>query len=311
MKRFLTILLFVSAAVSASFAQQQAMFTQYMFNPIAINPAYAGSLEAWTATAIARTQWTSMPGAPQTQTASVHGPVKYSRASFGAQIIHDQITVSHHYGVYGFYSYYIPLNKKTKLSFGVRGGVSNYRADLSELEVFYPGMDIVQDPSFASDQYGGWLPNVGLGVYIRNNRWYAGFSVPEIIHNTITTSVESIKGKQERHYFIHGGYVFDLSPDLKIKPNFLVKGVEGAPVQVDLNANLLIKDIVWIGGSYRWDESFAAILEIDFNRQFRLGYSYDFAGRNNLGPFNNGSHEFLISYRFIRDKGVTITPRYF
>jgi len=311
MKRFLLTVILISAVICLSQAQQQAMFTQYMFNPIAINPAYAGSLDAWTGTAIARTQWTNMPGAPKTQTVSVHGPVKYSRASFGAQVIHDEITVSHHYGVYGFYSYYIPVNDRTKISFGIRGGVSNYRADLTELNVYYPEMDVVQDPAFASDDFGGWLPNVGLGVYLRSNRGYIGFSVPEIINNTINTSVESIQGKQERHYFLHGGYVFDLSPDLKIKPNFLLKGVEGAPLQVDLNANLLIKEIVWVGGSYRWDESFAAILEIDFSRQFRFGYSYDFPGRNNLGPFNNGSHEFLISYRFIRDKGVTITPRYF
>lgn len=310
MKKFLLIFMFTLLAGMVT-AQQQAMFTQYMFNPLAINPAYAGSLDALTATAIARTQWTGMPGAPQTQTISVHGPVKYSRASFGFQMIHDEITVSNHYGVYGFYSYYIPVNEKTKLSFGLRAGVSNYTADFTQLDVYYPEMNVVQDPSFASDQYGGWLPNVGLGVYLRSQRGFVGFSIPEVIQNTIDTSVESIKGTQERHYFLHGGYVFDISPDLKLKPNFLVKGVEGAPVQVDLNANLLIREVVWVGASYRWDESFAALLEIDFNKQVRFGYSYDFAGAKNLGPFNNGSHEFLISYRFVRDKGVTITPRYF
>ena len=311
MKRLL-LTFFAGLMVSVgAYAQQQAMFTQYMFNPLAINPAYAGSLDALTATALARVQWTSMPGAPQTQTVSVHGPVKYSRASFGFQMIHDEITVSNHYGVYGFYSYYIPLNKRTKISFGLRAGFSHYRADFTDLNIYYPEMNNIQDPAFASDQFGGWLPNVGVGVYLRNDRGFLGFSIPEIIQNTIITSVESIQGKQERHYFLHGGYVFTLSPDLKLKPNFLLKGVEGAPIQVDLNANLLIKETVWIGASYRWDESIAAILEIDFSDKIRFGYSYDFAGRNNLGPFNNGSHEFLISYRFIKDNGVTVTPRYF
>ena len=310
MKRILILFICIGLGTH-SFAQQQAMFTQYMFNPLAINPAYAGSLDALTATAIARSQWTTLDGAPQTQTLSVHGPVKYSRASFGFQMIHDEITISNHYGVYGFYSYYIPVNKTTKLSFGLRAGVSHYRADMTELDVYYPEMNVVQDPAFASDMYGGWLPNVGLGVYLRSNKGFIGFSIPELIHNTISTSVNEIQGKQERHYFLHGGYVFTLSPDLKLKPNFLVKGVEGAPIQVDLNANLLIKEVLWVGASYRWDESFAALLEIDFNQQIRFGYSYDFPGKNNLGPFQNGSHEFLISYRFIRDKGITITPRYF
>jgi len=144
-----------------------------------------------------------------------------------------------------------------------------------------------------------------------SQRSYLGISMPEMINNEIETSVESLNARQRAHYFVHGGHVFDLSPSLKIKPNFLVKAVSGAPVQVDLNANLLIRDVVWIGGSYRWDESFAALLEIDFTRQWRIGYSYDIPNDNNLGPYHNGSHEFLISYRFMRNKNMAITPRYF
>jgi len=292
-------------------AQQQAMFSQYMFNPIIVNPGYTGSLEAMTATVLSRSQWTSLDGAPTTQTVSIHGPVKYSRASFGAQLIHDQITVSNYYGMYGFYSYYIPVAENVKLSFGIRAGASFYQADMADLNLYYPEMDVVGDPVFMNNNYGGWLPNIGAGIYLYSQRSYLGISMPEMINNEIETSVESLNARQRAHYFVHGGHVFDLSPSLKIKPNFLVKAVSGAPVQVDLNANLLIRDVVWIGGSYRWDESFAALLEIDFTRQWRIGYSYDIPNDNNLGPYHNGSHEFLISYRFMRNKNMAITPRYF
>ncbi len=291
--------------------QQQAMFSQYMFNPIAINPAYAGSQNALTASVLSRSQWTSLDGAPSTQTVSIHGPVKYSRASFGAQLLHDQITVSNYYGMYGFYSYYIPVSENVRLSFGIRAGVSYYQADMADLSIYYPEMDYTADPVFMNNTYGGWLPNVGAGLFLYSKRSYFGLSMPEMINNEIETSVESLNGRQRAHYFVHGGHVFDLSPSLKLKPNFLVKGVQGAPVQVDLNANLLIRDVLWVGASYRWDESFAALLEIDFTRQWRIGYSYDIPNQNNLGPFHNGSHEFLLSYRFVRNKNIDITPRYF
>lgn len=309
MKRFLLFLLIITGFHAG--AQQQAMFSQYMFNPIAINPAYAGSLDALTATVLARSQWTSLPGAPTTQTVSIHGPVKYSRASFGAQLFHDQITVSDYYGVYGFYSYYIPLSENVKMSFGIRAGASYYQANLADLDIYYPEMDVTGDPVFMSNNFGGWLPNIGAGIYLYSKRSYFGISMPEMINNEIETSVETFNGRQRAHYFMHGGHVFDLSPSLKLKPNFLVKGVTGAPVQVDLNANLLIRDVVWVGASYRWDESFAALLEIDFSRQWRIGYAYDIPSNSNLGPYHNGSHEFLLSYRFIRNKNVAITPRYF
>ncbi len=292
-------------------AQQQAMFSQYMFNPVAINPAYAGSNGALTASVLSRSQWTSLDGAPSTQTFSIHGPVKYSRASFGGQLYHDQITVSNYYGVYGFYSYYIPLAENVKLSFGLRAGASYYQADMTQLDLYYPEMDYTSDPVFMSSSFGGWLPNVGAGIYLYSDRTYFGMSMPEIINNEIETSVESVNGRQQMHYFIHGGHVFELGRSLKLKPNFLVKGVKGAPVQVDLNANLLIRDVLWVGASYRWDESIAALVEIDFSKQWRIGYSYDMPNGDDLGPFHNGSHEFLISYRFIRNKNMAITPRYF
>jgi type IX secretion system PorP/SprF family membrane protein len=294
-----------------AYGQQQAMFSQYMFNPIAINPAYAGSSGGLTATALSRFQWTSLEGAPKTQTFSIHGPVKYSKASFGAQLYHDQITVSNYYGIYGFYSYYIAVSENVKLSFGLRAGASYFQADMSDLDLYYPEMDFVGDPVFMSSSYGGWLPNVGAGLYLFSKRSYLGFSMPEMINNTIETSVESLNARQSVHYFVHGGHVMDLSPSLKLKPNFLVKSVKGASVQVDLNANMLIRDIVWVGVSYRWEESFAALFEIDFTRQWRIGYSYDIPKGNDLGPFHNGSHEFMLSYRFLKNNNMTITPRYF
>lgn len=309
MKKLLLYILLCTG--TAAFGQQQAMYTQYMFNPLAINPAYAGSLDGLTATVLSRSQWNNIEGAPETQTLSIHGPVKYSRASFGALLIRDQITVSNHYGVYGMYSYYIPLSTNMKLSFGIRAGASYYVADMTDVDIYYPEMSGVNDPAFSNAEYGGWMPNVGMGLYLRGKKGYLGFSIPELINNEIKTSTELVGSRQTQHIFFHGGYLFPLSPGLMLKPNFLVKSVKGAPVQVDLNANLLIRDVLWVGASYRWDESVAALLQIDFSKQWRIGYSYDIPGKNNLGPFHNGSHEFLISYRLIRKGGEDLSPRYF
>ena len=282
--------------------QQQVMFTQYMFNGLAINPAYAGSHETMSVTALARQQWTGLDGAPSTQTLSVHSPLKNERFSLGMLFLHDKIGVTEQNGIYGSYAYRIPINKKGKLAFGLQGGATFYNAKFSKVSL--------TDPTFTSDIRLG-QPNIGFGMYYNTDRFYAGLSMPQLIQTTFDKNNPDSDSKLIRHYFASAGYVFDLSPQVKLKPNILIKAVPGAPVEFDLNVNALLRDIFWVGISWRTFDSFDAILQFQVNEQLQVGYSYDFATTTDLKRVNGGSHELMVSYRFTFSKSRIVTPRYF
>lgn len=286
--------------------QQQAMFTQYMFNGLAINPAYAGSHESLSATFLFRDQWTGLDGAPTTQTFSMHSPIRNAKIALGMQLIHDKITVFNQHGVNGTYAYRIFTNKGT-LSMGLQVGFTSYNADLTELQP--------QDPTDAvfSVDVNKFMPNFGAGIYYYTDRFYLGFSVPQIIRNSLDEAVieQDSDARQERHYFLTGGHMFELSPNVKLKPNFLVKVVEGAPVQLDLNANVLFSEVFWLGLSWRSMADIDAMMQIQLTDQLLLGYSYDFANTTDLRRVNSGSHELMLNYRFRYAKNKVITPRYF
>ncbi len=291
---------------SSAFSQQQYMFTQYMFNGLAINPAYAGSHESLTLTTVARKQWVGFPGAPSTQTFSAHSPLKFGNASVGGVIYHDKIGALNQTGLNGIYAYRIPIGKG-KLSMAIQGGFYHYATDYTGVKIISEGGNIV-DPEFQYD-ISKFVPNFGAGLYYHTSNYYVGFSIPQLINvpawNSETGGVDNIK-----HYFIHGGYVFDINRDLKLKPNFLIKAVTGAPVEFDLNANLLIKNRVWVGFSYRSLESIDAIVQLQLNNELQIGYSYDF-GTGGIGNYNSGSHELMLSYRIKTRKEIILTPRYF
>jgi type IX secretion system PorP/SprF family membrane protein len=303
MKELKYILGFVFLLANLSgHGQQQVMFTQYMFNGLAINPAYAGSHESMSFTALARQQWTGLDGAPSTQTFSVHSPLKKERFSLGLLFLHDKITVIEQNGVYGSYTYRIPVSKKGKLAFGLQGGATFYNARFSKISL--------TDPNFANDIRLA-QPNVGFGMYYNTQRFYAGVSVPQLLQTTFDKVSPDSDSKLIRHYFLSAGYVFDVGRFVKLKPNVLVKAVTGAPVEFDLNLNALLNDIVWVGLSWRTFDSFDAIFQLQLTKQFQVGYSYDFATTTDLARVNAGSHEIMLNYRFTFAKNKIITPRYF
>jgi len=283
-------------------AQQQPMFTQYMFNGLAINPAYAGSHQALSATAIARAQWVGLDGAPNTQSVSVHAPVPDKHIGLGMMFLRDNIGVTKQNSLYLSYAYRIS-SPKYNLSFGLQGGFDDYSHNLTDI-----GID---GDNFLSGNIKSFRPNIGAGIYFTTERFYAGASLPMLFTSAKNdASIRFIYSQLERHYFITAGYVFDLNPALKLKPNLLVKAVDGAPVEFDFNANLLINDVLWVGASYRSMESVDILLELQINNQFRVGYSYDFL-TNDLGKVNAGSHELMLNYLFRYSKSRVITPRYF
>lgn len=293
----------LSLASVAGYGQQQAMYTQYMFNGLAINPAYAGSQGSLTMTALAREQWLGMDGAPSSQTFSMHAPLKGRKIALGLLLTHDEIGVTNQYGAYAVYAYRIKFRKGT-LSAGLQAGFNSYRAGFSNVVV--PQGD---DASFSSDDLRSFLPNIGAGTYYSTDRFYVGFSLPHLLANPYPGE-EGSMAQQYRHWFLSSGYVFDLSPDLKLKPNILVKAVEGAPLEVDINANFLIKEILWLGASYRSFDAISFLIEFQITPQFRFGYAYDYT-LTDLRAFHSGSHELMLSYRFLRKDKKMLTPRYF
>jgi type IX secretion system PorP/SprF family membrane protein len=288
-------------------AQQHPIFTQYMFNGLVINPAYAGSHESMSLTATARRQWAGLAGAPETEIISMHTPLKFSRSAAGIVAIHDQVSVMNQTTLYGVYSYRIPISEKAKLAVGAQGGVTYYHADYTQLDIVTGTSQT--DPAFAGIE-NRYLPNLGIGAYYYTKRTYVGLSLPTIINNRWSNQDAELKARQQRQYFLSAGHVFDLSQDLKLKPNILLRWVESGPFQYDINANLLIKEIVWVGVSYRMKDAIDGLIEFNINRQLSIGYSYGYP-ISKLVAYQSGTHEVLVSYRLKRNKDIMLSPRYF
>lgn len=287
-------------------AQQEVMFTQYMFNPMALNPAYAGSHESVSITGLVREQWVGLEGAPSTQTFSIHSPTSNRKVALGLGIINDRLGVSRRTKLNLNYAYRIFFPKrKATLSFGLRSSLVNYATQFSKLRVRQVG-----DINFENNDLSKLLVNFGAGLYYYTDRYYVGFAVPKLLTNKLSKTSSSF-AREQRHYYLRGGLVFPLGDAFKLRPHFVMKATEGAPLEFDINANLLIKEVLWLGVSYRTGDSFAALLELQILDQLRIGYSYDFYTVTDLSKVQQGSHEISINYRLRYSKHKVITPRYF
>jgi type IX secretion system PorP/SprF family membrane protein len=287
-------------------AQQQVMFTQYMFNALAINPAYAGHAEALSITALGRYQWVGVDGAPNTQTLSAHSPIKKNKVALGVLFIRDKIGVTEQNGIFTSYAYKVKFGKKGTLSLGMQVGFSDYKATYSTVRT----AAATNDPNFTNDDISSFLPNIGAGAFFSTQRFYVGFSSPFLLNNFVNDSNNSQGADQVRHFFAMTGFVVDLSRSLKLKPSGLLKMVSGAPLEMDFNANLIINDIFWVGLSWRTFDSIDLLLELQVNSKLRLGYAYDYT-TTDLGRVNSGSHEIMLNYILSFSKTRVITPRYF
>lgn len=306
MKKVITCCLF-ACTLTAGYAQQHPLFTQYMFNGLVINPAYTGTHESATLTASVRNQWTGINGAPQTQVFSGHAPIKFTRSAAGGLLMHDKIGVTNQYTLYGTYAYHIPVSTNGQLSVGTQVGASHYNSDYSSLNII--SADGIQDPSFAYNP-SRWLPNLGLGAYYYTKKIYLGLSIPTVIRNEWNASDPFLTARQQQHYFLSAGYVMNINADLKLKPNVLLKWAANGPFQYDINANLFIKEKVWVGVSYRMKDSVDGILQYIINDQLNVGYSYGYP-INSLSALQSGTHEIVLGYRIKKNKDIVLSPRYF
>ncbi len=302
------IVVFLLLTISVSFAQQQAMYTQYMFNHVAVNPAYAASKNAISATLLARAQWVNLEGAPTSTTFTLHGPVKKEKIGIGVSIMHDAIGPTTETGITADFAFQFKINQDITLALGAKAGIAFYKAELSKLRIIDQN-----DPRFAEDIREDFIPNIGSGAFLYSKDFYIGLSMPKMLRNTININSDiSASGDSysERHAFLIGGYVFNLSSDVKFKPSFLAKIIPNSRPAIDFNASFIIKEYLWLGVTYRYDNSLSAMAEVRIGAGLFLGYAFDFT-TSKLMRFNSGTHEILVSYDLGFDRYRVKSPRYF
>lgn len=310
MKTKISLLLLMILSFAGK-AQYDAMFTQYMFNEMFINPAYAGSKDAMAVNLLHRQQWVSFPGRPVTTTFSLHGPVVSNKMGVGLSVLNEKIGKLNRNLVYVSYAYRIKTDKKGSLALGLNGGVHNQTNRLAELKATEEG-----DIQIAQNTPSMIAPNFGFGLYYSTQKFYTGLSIPRLIddgfvYNDRGAFKQAISFKVSKfHYYFTIGRVFEISEDLKIKPQVMVKMVQNSPLQYDVNANVLIKNLIWVGLAYRSNSSASAILGAQINPQFIVSYSYDY-GLNAIQKYSQGSHEIALGYVFSYKQKTVITPRYF
>lgn len=304
MLRFIVGFCFVLICSAYVHAQQAATFAQYMFNGLAINPAYAGSHDALSVTALSRFQNVGLPGSPNTQTLSAHAPLLNKRVAVGLLVIRDKLGIIDQHGVHGFYAYKLPINEKASITFGLQAGYSKYQAEYSNLDIYH-----FPDLAFSQD-IRETRPNFGAGVYYRTERTYFGAAMPHMLNNVFDRGVGFQTVKQNVPVILTGGHVITLNRMIDFKPNFMFRLLDNRPVELDINANFLFDEVLWLGMSYKSSKQVALLTELKLTDQIWFGYSYTVTA----GPIRVvelGSHELLLNYRFNYFKRGVVTPRYF
>ncbi|MEK6495299.1 type IX secretion system membrane protein PorP/SprF [Myroides odoratimimus] len=291
--------------IPSLYAQQDPQYTQYMYNTNMINPAYAGSRGTLNVFGMYRTQWVGLDGAPKTANVSVSTPLGESGLGLGVNFTNDRIGAMDENNISIDLAYAIDLNENYKLAFGLKGTANLLSVDYTKLNIHNP-----TDPVSQENIKNKFNPNIGAGLYMYSDKAYVGLSVPNFLttdrydDNDITTM------RQKMHFYLMGGYVFDLSQDILFKPAALVKAVSGAPLQVDVTANFLFYDKFTLGGAYRWDASVSALAGFQVNENLFVGYSYDF-DTTTLRHYNSGSHEIFLRFELFSRRSTINAPRFF
>lgn len=296
-------------ATMFAFGQQDPMFTHYMYNTLSVNPAYAGSREALTVTLLHRNQWVSFPGAPKTNTMTLHSPVFNENVGLGLSLTHDVIGPTKFTSMYGDFAFRVKLTKKSNLTFGLKAGVDLLSANLPFLQIQDPN-----DPAFLNSFKNKALPNFGFGLfYTYKNRFYAGLSIPRMLqHKFVGENTLISSGILKGHYYFITGASLKLSNFVEFKPSALVKMTVGAPVELDVTALFEFYKRINFGLMYRTGDAFGALVGIYIFDRLLLGYSYDFSLTNTTLKYNGGSHEIMLRYDFIFSSSHRIkSPRYF
>lgn len=298
------ILVVLSFIAFNSFAQQDAQFTQYMYNTVVVNPAYAGSRGAVSVFGLYRSQWIGLDGAPQTGAFSIHSPISNSRVGLGLSFVTDKIGPVEDNTISTEFSYTVPTSETWDLSFGIKASANFFNLDVSKLNP-----QSANDPSLINIS-NGFSPNIGAGIYWHSDKTYFGFSVPNFIENSKYSDNDVSVYQQRLNYYIMGGHVFSLSPTIDFKPAFLLKMVSGAPLQTDISANFLFNEKFTFGGAYRINAAVSAMAGVQITEGLFIGYGYDF-DTTQLNNYNSGSHEIFLRFELFSSYNRIISPRFF
>lgn len=286
-----------------SVAQQDSQFTQYMYNTININPAYAGSRGAMSIFALHRAQWVGLDGAPVTNVGSINTPLNNSKLGLGVSFINDKIGPTNETTISADLSYSIQVSANYKLAFGLKGTANLLNLDPSRLD------PVTSDPTLQNFN-NKFSPNIGSGLYLHSDKAYLGLSVPNFIESSRYDDNEVAIFKERINYYLIGGYVFDLNNSVKFKPAFLSKLVTGTPLQVDISGNFMFNEKFVVGLAYRWSAAVSAMVGFQVSEGMYIGYGFD-NETTNLKNYNRGSHEIFIRYDIFKNNGKIVAPRFF
>jgi type IX secretion system PorP/SprF family membrane protein len=298
----LIVLVFILIS-TISFAQQDPQYTHYMFNTLSVNPAYAGQRETLSVVGLHRSQWVGINGAPQTQSLSIHSPLRNERIGLGLNIVSDALGPARESFVDANFSYTIPLNANDlKLSFGIKGGFHMLDTDWSKGRFQNPDRVFNNNLNLIS-------PTIGAGLYMHTRKWYLGLAVPNFLKTEHYDDFQESVATERMHFYFIGGYVFNISETTELKPAFLVKGVSGAPLIADVSANFWFQKKLTAGLAWRWDDSVSALVGLQVTPGMFVGYSYDMT-TTGLSNYNSGTHELTLRFE-IKKLGRILSPRFF
>lgn len=287
-----------------SYSQQDAQYTQYMYNTINVNPAYAGSRGVMSIFGLHRTQWVGLDGAPVTNAFSVNSPIENTNLGVGLSFVNDRIGPTVENTISTDLSYTIPVSETYKLSFGIKATANLFSFDRDKLNIQNQADPLLQSLS------NNFSPNVGAGAYFHSDKSYLGLSVPNFFQTKRYNDNDYAVYKERMNAYLIGGYVFDLSPNLKFKPAFLGKMVQGAPLQLDVSGNFLINDKFVLGAAWRWSAAASMMAGFQVSDGLYIGYGYDLE-TTKLANYNSGSHEIFLRYELFKRQDRIVSPRFF
>ena len=300
-KRIIFIAILLSQVLC--FSQQDSQYTQYMYNTVNVNPAYAGSRETLSVFLLHRNQWVGLDGAPVTNNVSLNTPLGDSNFGLGFSITNDKIGPTTENQISADLAYFIQISGNYKLSLGMKGTANFFNLDVNKLNIYDQN-----DPQFQNLD-SEFTPNVGAGIYLFSDNTYFGVSVPNLFETKHFDDNSVAITREKMHYYVIGGHVFDISPSLKFKPAFLTKIVEGAPLQADITANFLIHDKLTLGAAYRWSAAVSGLIGFQISESWFVGYGYDME-TTKLSNYNSGSHEIFLRYELFNNNRIS-SPRFF
>lgn len=301
-KQFATsLIMFLSWAVSA---QQEPQYTQYMYNPSQINPAYSGSMGYASVFGLYRTQWVGLDGAPKTANLGFHKPIENSKLGYGINILNDRIGPSELTYMNVDISYTLLFGEKSRLAFGLKVGGELINIDYSKLSQYNPGDALFQN------NLNRFSPNIGAGIYYYTDNTYVGFSVPMLLNTAFYDEVAVSTANRRQNFYLTAGKVYDLNYYIKFKPALVTKIVSGAPLQLDLTANFLINEKFTAGIAYRMSAALSGLVGFQVTDQLFIGYGYD-RETTRLSNFNSGSHELFLKFDLFNSHQKIETPRFF